>query len=159
MARLRAGWWAGVAAVLAVCGPLYGEPPGEPEKFIEHLRLLGYTAAIDGSTLKVTHDGSPVNFRMKAFKGGALQVAGFGIAPAALKDGPSQDLLAFVNDLNKEAWVARFYYDKSDSTLTIEAWYGGAYDRERFGQFFTNWKADTEDMLSRNADQARKLLQ
>jgi len=156
----KAGVWAAaLAAVLVACGPLLADPPAEPEKYTEHLQFLGYKAEVDGTTLRVTHDGSPVNFRMKSFKGGALLVAGFGVNPSALSNGPSAELLAFVNALNKEAWVSRFYFDSSDNTLTIESWYGGAYDRERFGQFFTNWKADTEDLLGRNAEQARKLLQ
>ncbi|MEW6753979.1 MAG: YbjN domain-containing protein [Candidatus Latescibacterota bacterium] len=159
MARLAGTWSRGLAALLLAWGAAQADPPVEADKYAEHLRFLGYAAEIDAATLRVTHQGSPVNFRMKSFKSGTLLVAGFGVQASALTSGPSADLLGFVNALNKEAWVSRFYYDDSDKTLTIESWFGGAYDRERFGQFFDNWKADTEDLLSRHAEQARQLLE
>ena len=51
--------------------------------------------------------------------------------------------LTIIQDLNKKAWIARFYWT-SDGNLFVEAWMPGLYEKTRFATFHEAWEHDIQ---------------
>ncbi len=159
MKRTKRYWVMAAVLLLAAGSPAIAQIPDKAQELTEHLQFLGYKVEPAEDLLRATFDGPSLDFTLKKWRGGLLLMAAFGVADEALSGGPTNELLSFVNSLNKEATVGRFYFDDTDKTVTIEAWYGGDYDRERFGQFMQAWKGDTEsNFLGNHSEEAVKLL-
>jgi hypothetical protein len=129
-------------------------PANDLEQVATHLQFLGYEIVRREPVMLAKHP-KKMNVGIRAFKGGILFQA-FN----SCKDLANSDKLGYLNlmnNWNRNAAAARFYADK-DNDLCIEAWYPGAYDRERFGLFLEAWEGDSFTLLMGNAQEATKYL-
>ncbi|HHS97095.1 MAG TPA: hypothetical protein ENK08_04240 [Chloroflexi bacterium] len=106
---------------------------------VEHLEYLGYEVEQDGEVYRARHT-SKWDLVVRDYKGGVLIVTWLGTNEYAKQE--RLEYLEFINGLNGKAAVARFYADE-DMDLVMEAFFGGEYDRVRFGEFMESWDEDT----------------
>ncbi|MBU0551374.1 hypothetical protein KKF91_12465 [Myxococcota bacterium] len=118
-----------------------------------HLEFLGYDITQRDSTT-VSYSAKHAkywNFVFANKVGGVLFQFFIGT-----EDGAGQEtLLEYVNDLNRDAVVSRFFIDK-DNDFAGEAWWPPIYDKAKFGAFIDAWHHDGS-LVARH-DKSRELL-
>jgi hypothetical protein len=125
------------------------------DQIVNHLQFLGYEITQKDELRLATHP-QKMNVMLRAFKGGILFTSINSCEDRARSD--KIGYLSFINSLNNQASVARFYADK-DSDFYIEAWYPDSYDRNKFGIFLDAWETDTVTLLlAANREEAFKYL-
>lgn len=116
-----------------------------------HLEFLGYACDQKPDKIVATHE-TKLNV--------IVQRVGTGILFTAYFTGKDKSFspakLGFTNTLNREATLARFYWDK-DGDLVMEAWQTGAYDKPRYAEFMESWDADA-GLLSKHDEDLKKLV-
>lgn len=111
------------------------------DEAVSHLEFLGYTITRNEDSTWARHSVK-LNILLKVFRGGLLMTSFLRADETAKTDRPG--FLDFVNKLNEQAAVTRFYAD-SDGDLAMETWYPeGAYERIRFGHFLSLRESDIE---------------
>lgn len=122
------------------------------KKLANHLEFLGYELELDkeNERYRATHDKN-WNFMFGNSVGGILLRCYIGTEDDATMD----KLLKYVNDLNREAAVARFYID-DDGDFTFEGWWPREYNKATFGVFMDAWHHDGALMAKR--EESRELL-
>jgi molecular chaperone DnaK (HSP70) len=113
------------------------------DQIVTHLEFQGYEVERDGEIIKSRHQVK-ANIIMKEYSGGLLLTTFYGSSDYAKKN--RNEFLAFINDLNNNARVARFYTDKDDD-LIIECWYPKYYNRTDFGNLLECWNRDAQDSI------------
>ncbi|HEX2255159.1 MAG TPA: hypothetical protein VHG92_00415 [Afifellaceae bacterium] len=108
------------------------------EAYKNHLEFLGYTVEESDGQMVARHS-SNFNVILKALRGGMLLTSFFTSADEAKTETASFHNV--INGLNARAVSVRYYAD-SDVDLVAEAWYPGAYDRERFGLQINEFNSD-----------------
>ena len=113
------------------------EKDSDPVK--THLEFLGYQCDVVDQGLRARH-ATKVHIVINSMRGGILFQTGF---PG--KGDHKEDLprLTIIQDLNKKAWIARFYWT-SDGNLFVEAWMPGLYEKTRFATFHEAWEHDIQ---------------
>ena len=67
------------------------------------------------------------------------------------------DILIYLNKLNRETIVTRFYLNKEVSIIA-NAWFPGIYDERQFGSFMDLWEYDTMELLLKSEPETSKYL-
>jgi len=116
--------------------------------FLEHLTYLGYEPQTDDAVVHARHE-QRWNVLLREYRGGVLLTAFLSSNDYAKQH--ERAFLGFINHLNRQATVARFYSD-DDRDLVMEAFWAGPYDRERFGAFLELWDEDTRAHLLERDD-------
>jgi hypothetical protein len=123
------------------------------QAYKDHLEFLGYTIEERDDDLVARHS-SNYNVVLKALRGGILLTAFFTSTDAAKTD--PAGFHNVINGLNAGAISVRYYAD-SDTDLVAEAWYPGAYDRERFGLEINEFNSDLRKLPELSAEAKRYL--
>lgn len=124
------------------------------DQIINHLQFLGYEIT-QKNELRIASCPKKMTANIRVFKGGILFTAFNRTESVAKSD--VVGFLRFINTLNTNAAVARFYADK-DFDLAIEAWYPDFYEKSKFGVFWDAWETDSFGLLVVNAEEAMKYL-
>lgn len=109
------------------------------DQIVNHLQFLGYETT-QKDELRIAKHPQKMNIMIRPFKGGVLFTSINSCKPNAKVD--KAGYLNFINLLNSNAAVARFYADK-ECDFFIEAWYPDAYERNDFGVFLEAWETDS----------------
>jgi len=125
------------------------------ESIRTHLEFLGYAVEPQEEQRYAVSHTARVNFIMRPFAGGVLFTVYFKSSDQA-KTEPLQ-YLGFVNALNQNAAVARFYADP-DGDLCIECWHPSNYERSQFGHFIQMWNRDNSELLQERPELSTFLL-
>ena len=110
------------------------------EQVLAHLEFLGYQITREGDLARCNH-GTNWNAVIKPYQTGLLFLTFFG--GGAVSKSNRAGFLEFVNHLNSEAAVSRFYVD-SDGDLAAESWIPAHYDRQQFGHYLTLRERDID---------------
>jgi hypothetical protein len=141
---------AGVGPLSSRSSAAAGE--GDSSALVAHLEFMGYTCTVSGNTILAKHEKRS-DFTLKPLSGGYLL--------RAFYSGKSKDVSAdqhrLANSLNSDAVASRFFWD-GDGDMAIEAWFGGAYDKQRFGTFLDVWNTDNALLLVKFREQTLKFL-
>ena len=115
------------------------------EEAVNHLEFLGYTITRKEETTWAQH-AVKLNITLKLYRQGLLLSSFLRADEKARVD--RAGFREFINKLNEQASVARFYAD-GDGDLAMEAWFpDGAYERIRFGHFLSLREQDIERIRS-----------
>lgn len=118
------------------------------EKVGEHLEELDYEIRDKGDGVyEAAHPGR-WNFVFVQEVGGLLLRSYI----ETVRGADRLDLLDFMNDIHREAVVARIYIDESGD-LAFEAWWPELYDPEGFHTFIRAWNHDISRMANHSAVQ------
>jgi hypothetical protein len=132
----------------AEAGPFAGS-----DDYRQHFEFLGYTVEDGEKSLFAKHPDR-LDVSIRSFNGGVLIVTIFGTTARAKKDRPG--FLTFLNAMNTDAVVGRYYVDDEDDVI-IEGWYPGTYDRTRFGLFLDNFNLVSDQLT--DSDEAQDYLE
>ena len=124
------------------------------DQIVNHLQFLGYEISQENNITRAKHP-KKMSVVIRDYKGGIL-FASYNVSKDSAKSDKA-GFLKFLNLLNANATVARFYADK-DFDLCIEAWYPNFYEKENFGVFFEAWGTDSWTLLLANGEEALKYL-
>jgi hypothetical protein len=111
----------------------------ESDPIKTHLEFLGYVCDVVDQGLRARHQ-TKVSLVVSSARGGLLFQTGF---PG--KNGYKEEVhrLSMIQDLNKKAWLAHFYWTP-EGNLFVEAWLPGLYEKSRFAQFHEAWDHDIQ---------------
>jgi len=113
--------------------------------FVNHLEFLGYEPTYGEKSVHLKHP-KYFNISVRMMAGGIFVRALFGVKDERHND--KAGLFMWVNDLNRDAKVARFVVD-TDIDLSMEAWISPTYSKGDFGTFMELWHSD-EGILIRH---------
>jgi hypothetical protein len=114
------------------------------DSYATHLEFLGYGIEHREKSIAANHPRKP-NIQLQYIFGGVLHSTFWGMKSEDQL--PRRDLLEYVNDLNANAAICRFYVDK-DGDLMIEAWHPERYERTEYGRFLDLWNSDMQDFIA-----------
>ncbi len=110
----------------------------------KHLESLGYQSKETDDGFWFTHPKRP-GFRLTPFRGGLRFVRYLESSRRAKKN--PQDFADFVNSLNADATLARYFVDR-DHDLVVEFWIPASYDKTAFATLIAAWQADNGRILA-----------
>lgn len=139
----------------AVALPAFADLETDLPAITEHLEFMGYEKEEHESVVMFTH-GEHLSFTMQSYQGGLLIQSWFTGTDYSRQNVP--EFLNVVNDMNAGATTARFYRD-DDGDLMIEAWFPGAYEKQKFSSFMDAWIQDSEMQLGANYDRLSNLVE
>lgn len=110
-------------------------------KIATHLEELDYDIRDKGEGVREAAHGARWNFVFVEELDGVLLRSYIETGPSAQRG----ELLEFVDDVHREAVVARLFVDESGD-LAMEAWWPSLYDPEEFHTFIRAWNRDISMM-------------
>lgn len=122
------------------------------DQMVTHLEFLGYVPDRQEAFIRLTHT-KYLNFVLKEFGGGVL-LSDYFIGNAHAKE-TRPEFVDFVNKMNQQATVARFYLD-DETDLVVEAWLPAFYDKAIFAATMDAWQRDGSRLLGH--EQANSFL-
>jgi hypothetical protein len=108
------------------------------DKVAAHLEFLGYELERRETSIYASHPTKP-NYLLSEFMDGVMHRTFWPANERAQDD--RLGYLEFVNRLNHNASVTRYYADR-DGDLVVEAWYPESYDRARYARFYDGMNSD-----------------
>ncbi|MEM4234689.1 MAG: hypothetical protein QXU75_06045 [Candidatus Methanomethylicaceae archaeon] len=112
------------------------------EQIANHLQFLGYEVTREEKYVRARHPRKP-NLIVQVYPEGILHTAIWATSGNAKIN--REGFLEYLNTLNENAKVVRYYADK-DLDLFVEGWYTGGYERTNYSRFLELWDADFEKL-------------
>jgi hypothetical protein len=111
------------------------------QKFADHLAFFGYTKdnRSENERLILSGGSTPNTLLLREIAGGIH----FSAAYPGDEIGATVDK---VNTVNSKSWLVKVVYVDS-TTVTVESWYPGVYDKQSFGLFFDFFRRELDKAL------------
>ena len=137
--------------VLSMAATAWASPPDQADSVMKHLEFLGCKVKMDGETIHATHP-KRLNMLIKNYRGGMLITSVFGLKDYGKRhlDG----LHSLLNKLNRKAAAARYYVDKDNEYMILEAYFPGKYNKAAFGVLLDSLDLERGNLGSVSSDVA-----
>ena len=109
----------------------------------QHLAHYLYRCELRDEKIVAYHPSKP-NLLFTPLLSGWIGMASYRLRPEA--EERRRDLLAFVNRLNRAAWLIQFTVDE-ENDLLLAAYYPGPYEQPAFARFMEIWHDDVAMLL------------